>query len=97
MIVRADWDVRSYHIRLDLDWMSALLTDVQLKKWKLLCSKHRMKQLPEYMSNKFENANTILRYNLDDSKLNLLYVYLIDLSPLGLFRSNEINHSSKLK
>ena len=25
-----------------------------------------------------------------------MYVYLIDLSPLGLFRANEINHSSKL-
>jgi len=22
MIVRANWDVRSYHIRLDLNWMS---------------------------------------------------------------------------
>ena len=25
-----------------------------------------------------------------------MYVYLIDLSPLGLFRANEINHSNKL-
>ena len=30
------------------------------------------------------------------NKYVCMYVYLIDLSPLGLFRANEINHRNKL-
>ena len=68
---RANWDVRSYQILSDLNWRSLPARDVVPNKWELLCSKQWTNNCLRIYQKRFENSNTIHRYNLHDSKLNL--------------------------
>ena len=51
IIVRANWDVRSYQIVSDLNWTS--LADRRTKQMETLIFKTANEQLPEYMSERF--------------------------------------------
>ena len=69
IITGADWDVRSSQILSGLNWTSH--ADRRIKEIKTLMFKSVNKQLPEYISKRFVNTNTIHRYNLHDSELNI--------------------------
>ena len=69
IITGADWDVRSAQILQDLNWIS--LADRRTKQMEILMFKAANKQLPEYISEKFTNVNTIHRHNLRGSEHNL--------------------------
>ena len=68
-IVRASCFVGSYHLLSDLNWTR--LADRRTKQMEALMFKAVNGQLPEYISERFKNTNTIHRCNLRDSELNL--------------------------
>ena len=68
-IVGANCFVESYHLLSDLNWTR--LADRRTKQMDTLMSKTVNGQLPEYISERFKNTNTIHRSNLRESELNL--------------------------
>ena len=69
IITGSSWDARSAPILHALKWNS--LADRRAKQLKSLMFKTVNHLLPEYLSDKFANVNTILRHNLRGAQFNL--------------------------